>query len=542
MNSTSVPSSSLNSSDTPGVNFAHWFRRPQSTTLYVILSALLLGNQISLLRSAHRNSSHDISRNLEMEQQIPLSDHRLDSKGQSRKLSDLANKFWTNHSFAWRDTHRRRSHRLLPTAVDKRLDLPDYTNETLFPRNQHVRNNHTTAGGFGACLLIKDDNHLLDEWLAYHSVILPLKFLLVAIDPMSHQSPFNILKKWNNTDLTTLDMSIDLWTDANYIHERQMHKVCNQYHNLNMLKNHRRRQSVFMQRCAQHMKKRGMDWIIMTDSDEFLTFNPIANDEEKPPTKFKSSAHVVWRENLAIARSRLPPSLDSGVTVYDFLMQEADQVPWKEKKCVLLPRLLFSSVESTAQGQRALREATKEYGIDALSLNTQRFFRTPGKAKKRSSHYNRLGKPILDLSRLDIKKDLKGKFSNPHNPIKACGATNARFDESLLRVHHYLGTIDQYGARRDVRRSDEVYLQKAKQKKGVNFDIQPWLKVFVNKVGRERAQYLLKDAGKVLDEDPFDLCDGNFDGEGKPVPWVPHYLSAALEKLKKQGRLAKHIQ
>ena len=453
----------------------------------------------------------------------------LDLERQRRKLSEFANKSWSKDG---------------SSIEEPRFDSHEYANETLFPKNQQSRNrgnHHRPAGGFGACLLIKDDNHLLDEWLAYHSVILPLKYLLVAIDPMSHQSPFNILKKWNNTDLTTLNMTIDIWTDANYIHERQMHKVCNQYHYLNMLKNHRRRQSVFMKRCAVLMKERGMDWTIMTDSDEFLTFNPIAYDEETPVTKFKSSAHVAWRDSLALARERLPPALDSGMTVYDFLMQEKDQVPWKQKKCVLLPRLLFSSVESTEQGQRSLREATKEYGIDVLSLNTQRFFRTAGKAKKRSSHYNRLGKPILDLSRLDMKSDLQRKFSNPHNPIPACGATNARFDESLLRVHHYLGTMDQYGARRDVRRSDEVYLKKAKLKKGVNFEIQPWLKVFVEKVGRERAQYLLKDAGKVLDEDPYDLCDGTMDGEGKPVPWVPHYLSAALEKLKKHGKLAKHL-
>jgi len=419
-------------------------------------------------------------------------------------------------------------------------DSPDYGDENLFPSTK--QSEHTPAGGFAACLLIKDDNHLLDEWLAYHSVVLPLKHIVVAIDPMSHQNPFPILKKWNNTAAPGLNITIDVWTDANYINERQMHQVCNEWHDLNMLKNHRSRQSVFMQRCAIHMKERGMDWTIMTDSDEFLTFNPIAKDEEDPPSQLKSSAHGTLRQHLTAARKRLPPTVDGNVTIYDFLMEEKDKMPWKDKSCVLLPRLLFSSVESTPQGQQAILDTTAEYGIDdVLSLNTQRFFRTAGKALKKSHTYNKLGKPILDLSRLDMEADLQRKFMNPHNPIPACGATHARFDESLLRVHHYLGTADQYGARRDVRRNDAVYLEKARLKKGVNFDLQPWLRRFVRTVGKEVAQHMLKDAGKVLNEDPFDICDGGRN-QNVPVPWVPHYLFAALEKLKKKGNISAHLK
>ncbi len=79
-------------------------------------------------------------------------------------------------------------------------------------------------------------------------------------------------------------------------------------------------------------------------------------------------------------------------------MQARERLRWKDKTCVLLPRLLFSSVESTPAGQRRLLQATAEYGIDnVLSLNTQRFFRTAGKAHKKSHVYNKLGKPILQL-------------------------------------------------------------------------------------------------------------------------------------------------
>ena len=530
-------------------------RHSQSATYFLILSALLMGNQISKLNKAHDDANRHLTKHDQMDEEHRHHYWMHNSETTTRrrrKLSDFGGSVLVDGD-EMRKHHPTRRRRLGGQQRPKptEYDSPDYANETLFPPPPAAKSRHRPAGGFAACLLIKDDNHLLDEWIAYHSTVLPLKYLLVAIDPMSHQNPFPILKKWNHTahssannNLTTnaLDLTIDVWTDANYIHERQMHRVCNEYHDLNMLKNHRSRQSVFMQRCVVHMKQRGMDWTIMTDSDEFLTFNPIADDEELPPTRWKSSAHGALREHLTEARKRLPPSVGDNVTIYDFLMQEKDKLPWKDKSCVLLPRLLFSSVESTPEGQRKLLQATAEYGIeDVLSLNTQRFFRTAGKAHTKSHEYNKLGKPILDLSRLDLDADLQRKFMNPHNPIPACGATHARFDESLLRVHHYLGTADQYGARRDVRRSDEVYLEKARLEKGVNFDLQPWLGRFVRTVGKERAQMLLKDAGKVLNEDPFDLCDGG-KNVNVPVPWVPHYLMAALEKLKEKGTIAEHLK
>ena len=36
---------------------------------------------------------------------------------------------------------------------------------------------------FSACMLVMDDNHRLTEWLAYHYHVLPLRYLVVAVDP-----------------------------------------------------------------------------------------------------------------------------------------------------------------------------------------------------------------------------------------------------------------------------------------------------------------------------------------------------------------------
>jgi hypothetical protein len=70
---------------------------------------------------------------------------------------------------------------------------------------------HSKDGGFGACLLIMDDNHFLIEWLAYHSYVLPLKQLIVAVDPKSKTSPTEILDRYRHF------IEIQEWTDPDYM-------------------------------------------------------------------------------------------------------------------------------------------------------------------------------------------------------------------------------------------------------------------------------------------------------------------------------------
>jgi len=38
------------------------------------------------------------------------------------------------------------------------------------------------SNGLAACLVIKDDNDRLVEWIAYHYQVLPLRFLVVGVD------------------------------------------------------------------------------------------------------------------------------------------------------------------------------------------------------------------------------------------------------------------------------------------------------------------------------------------------------------------------
>jgi len=80
----------------------------------------------------------------------------------------------------------------------------------------NISKQQQTTKGLSACLLINDENPRLPEWLAYHYHILPLRSLIIAIDPSSRLSPDTILKRWTN-DHTELGLDIQVWNDIDYL-------------------------------------------------------------------------------------------------------------------------------------------------------------------------------------------------------------------------------------------------------------------------------------------------------------------------------------
>ena len=78
-------------------------------------------------------------------------------------------------------------------------------------------NNDNKIKGLSGCILIKDENHNLIEWLAYHYTMLPLHYLVIAIDPNGiSSSPINIINRWNK-DITNTEMNITIWNDNDYL-------------------------------------------------------------------------------------------------------------------------------------------------------------------------------------------------------------------------------------------------------------------------------------------------------------------------------------
>ena len=75
---------------------------------------------------------------------------------------------------------------------------------------------------FSGCLLIKDQNDILPEWLTYHWTVLPLRRLIVAVDPLSitDPTPFLDLYKSLGMNITVWKNDSIYWKDGSAPHEK----------------------------------------------------------------------------------------------------------------------------------------------------------------------------------------------------------------------------------------------------------------------------------------------------------------------------------
>ena len=83
--------------------------------------------------------------------------------------------------------------------------------------------NPTPADGnrtFSTCLLVMDDNHHLVEWLAYHYHVLPLRYMIVVVDPRSTTSPSYLFNRWRRKGMVIVE-----WEDKNFWKRRKTLKT-----------------------------------------------------------------------------------------------------------------------------------------------------------------------------------------------------------------------------------------------------------------------------------------------------------------------------
>jgi len=97
-----------------------------------------------------------------------------------------------------------------------------------------------------ACLLWKDENHLLSEWIGYHFYALHLRHLVIAVHPLSKTSPHSILDEWKPR------MWIQEWKDQNYINDRK-------------------HQQNFHANCTRFLWEQNRTWVAYIDANEYLT-------------------------------------------------------------------------------------------------------------------------------------------------------------------------------------------------------------------------------------------------------------------------------
>lgn len=204
---------------------------------------------------------------------------------------------------------------------------------------------------FSACLLIRDDNFILNEWLAYHYHTLKQRYLVVAVDPNSLTTPSKILESWEN--LTDLKMTI--WNDADFMPKQFLQSgfyvpltringnaSVSKWHSgfedeetvkrdLQNIQNHRFRQVTFLSSCYRHMRREKKTWVLHVDTDEYVTINPIL------------------RANGMLGNQLVPRNLREDMILLKFLLAIRYRPRLNRLSnypCISIPRLLFGSFEN----------------------------------------------------------------------------------------------------------------------------------------------------------------------------------------------------
>lgn len=387
--------------------------------------------------------------------------------------------------------------------------------EYSFPATGDLNNISVTGmneNSFSACLLIMDDNHRLVEWLAFHWFVLPLRYLVVAVDPNSRTSPRNILNQWRKMGMTIVEWSDDDFWNNTAIPPKLYSGLSTTDENQKLshkTSQYLMRQNVFIKQCMIHMKEQNKKWVTFHDVDEYLGYNHpsgnVANHmwelEQRNLSEQKPSR---LRTVTRILPLHPPPALSTPSAFLPFLERELlRNITQLEPPCISIPRLQFGAIEST--------EKQHFPGIP-LALDAKRFdtIRWCYHADPDDSDKNGLSKVIIDMSRIslqDIEEEGRNgrgrrRRYNPHRPLfHRCNTPTIKDHESIFRIHHYLGSWDSFsfrddprkGTRRTSRDGWEFLSQSATN--GPNVWLRPWLKGFIDSVGTTKAVTLLKGCG-----------------------------------------------
>jgi hypothetical protein len=335
--------------------------------------------------------------------------------------------------------------------------------------------------GFGACLMVKNDNELLYEWIAYHYTMLPLRFLVILNDSGSIQDPMQVLQRWNSTRLQYW-----IWQQK----EPAILEIdSNKAHKLLVA-----RQNTFIRDCSIFLKSQNVTWVTHTDPDEYVLLNRISAEDDdpsinktKPVRQFQNATlHDILQIRSEINENWTALDLLQHVK-YKNLISQSDA-------CQTMTRVRFGALESDSCS--AFLSSTRDLIQKQTSIPYRRMYslRFQLRAGRDNAKINKWGKVMMDVSVIPMDR-LQSDVRNVHRPYKPeCGEPLLPSAESLFLVAHYIGDWKQHaGVRIDVRRSREGWEEKAyiNERDSCYMKMETWFHRFAEQVGLDKAEFLL---------------------------------------------------
>jgi len=355
------------------------------------------------------------------------------------------------------------------------------------------KSNQKFGPAMSACLLIKDENPRLIEWLAYHYTVVQLRYLVVAVDPESLTLPREvILQRW--MDL----MDIQIWEDERYMNQTQLTsrlaRTLRAKSNNDMeefVQLHRERQKTFLARCNLHHRANNRTWVMHIDVDEYISYNYV--HELLEPSSPSEERWNWTRSSTSSNTNTNISSTSTGRSVLHTVFDYLHRIHPPTTACLGMVRVLFGSI--TTNTSNTTTTANPDIHLDTLTYFYHENLTTLGVFGKQ--------KVLMDVSRIHPSLLQPDKVFSIHTPIMRpryiCPTnyfTRKSYSESILRVHHYIGSWESYSSKVDVRRDKEIFAERARVKIGPNYDVQGWYDTFQQVIGGpEKANQMLAGAG-----------------------------------------------
>jgi hypothetical protein len=318
------------------------------------------------------------------------------------------------------------------------------------------QDNHSS---FSACLLTMDDNHFLIEWLAYHYHTLPLRYLVIAVDPRSRTSPQSILDRWSH------NITIVVFNDTDFLPQEWLNRGPKADDATSRFVLHRERQRNFYPTCLQALKHAGRQWTMVVDIDEFVLINP----------------HYLQYENTTSTTVPKPTLLES-------IQSRASH---SQEACITMPRLRFGNYKDG--------NATKSTLLNQDRMLT---YRWQWRAELHNRKVNRNPKSMVNVA---LVQNFSRADTDAHRPVRsACPKRNMYIlnKQSPWSVHHYVGSREQFEFRKDARdglkqRNPQRLAEYGQIREARDKSMIGWFEAFVQVHGMAEAKRLIQGVGNV---------------------------------------------
>jgi len=342
------------------------------------------------------------------------------------------------------------------------------------------------SDAFGGCLMLMDDNHFLVEWLAYHWFVLPLRHLTVLVDEKSRTSPFEIFDRWK--DYMTIEV-VSNWTYPGVLALPTPMVHANE----TAVRHYLGRQHSFYTDCMKRYKLHHdwKSWVILTDTDEFLSINKFARLPSHP---------LYAGDNVHLPANKVSGSVMKRIKQIR-RRQEHSQGAENVTDCLITPRtqICLKTLDDLPRTPPYLQAL----GLKDGNFLTQHF--VLGDKRKN-------GKGMIDVGAIDSgyfeQLNLLTQGGSAH--VIAPGRETCK-QQLDFQIYHYAGTEEQRTFRDNVDprgvysnrvggsvnpEEDECLGKRAS-------DLKPWLRGFVAKVGQAEAKRLLDGVGRVRGWPPY---------------------------------------